>query len=202
VEPRLPVAGRHEHLARPDDVLIWARRTATIDAAQARAVAAAWAAAPALASSALSSVLQIREALACALTAVLDQSASAAQTAEALDCLSLRWAAAAARSTLVLGRPGGSGARLELGSSPALLIGDRAAQLAVELLCQVDLSRLGICPPEKHGCGWLFLDRSKNGSRRWCTMQDCGAYAKARRLTERRRSARASAVKSNEGSSG
>jgi predicted RNA-binding Zn ribbon-like protein len=30
-------------------------------------------------------------------------------------------------------------------------------------------------------CLWLFLDNSKNGSRRWCSMQACGNRAKARR---------------------
>jgi len=30
-------------------------------------------------------------------------------------------------------------------------------------------------------CAWLFLDRSKNGSRRWCDMKVCGNRAKARR---------------------
>ncbi|MGH3400264.1 MAG: CGNR zinc finger domain-containing protein [Streptosporangiaceae bacterium] len=62
------------------------------------------------------------------------------------------------------------------------------------------LGRLGICPPEHEGCGWLFLDRSRNGSRRWCTMEFCGAQAKARRLTERRRADRASTEDSDSGS--
>lgn len=39
-------------------------------------------------------------------------------------------------------------------------------------------------------CGWLFLDRSKNRSRRWCDMADCGNRAKARRFQERRRESR------------
>jgi predicted RNA-binding Zn ribbon-like protein len=30
-------------------------------------------------------------------------------------------------------------------------------------------------------CGWLFMDDSKNGSRRWCSMQSCGNRAKAHR---------------------
>lgn len=30
-------------------------------------------------------------------------------------------------------------------------------------------------------CGWLFLDRSKQRNRRWCSMRDCGNRAKARR---------------------
>ena len=30
-------------------------------------------------------------------------------------------------------------------------------------------------------CGWLFLDSSKNHSRRWCDMRDCGNRAKVKR---------------------
>jgi predicted RNA-binding Zn ribbon-like protein len=29
-------------------------------------------------------------------------------------------------------------------------------------------------------CGWIFLDRSQAGRRRWCSMADCGNRAKAR----------------------
>jgi predicted RNA-binding Zn ribbon-like protein len=31
------------------------------------------------------------------------------------------------------------------------------------------------------GCGWLFLDESRAGTRRWCSMGECGNRAKARR---------------------
>jgi len=31
------------------------------------------------------------------------------------------------------------------------------------------------------GCGWLFLDRSNSGKRRWCSMADCGNRNKARK---------------------
>jgi predicted RNA-binding Zn ribbon-like protein len=37
-------------------------------------------------------------------------------------------------------------------------------------------------------CGWLFLDRSKQKNRRWCSMRDCGNRAKARRHYAHRRS--------------
>jgi len=37
-------------------------------------------------------------------------------------------------------------------------------------------------------CTWLFLDRTKNRSRRWCDMKSCGNAAKARRHRARRRS--------------
>jgi predicted RNA-binding Zn ribbon-like protein len=43
---------------------------------------------------------------------------------------------------------------------------------------------------EGEGCSWLFLDTSRNRSRRWCSMEDCGNRAKARRHYERRQKAR------------
>jgi predicted RNA-binding Zn ribbon-like protein len=200
VEPRLPAAGRHEHLATRGDLLLWAQRAAMIDSPEARAVADAWNAAPAAASAALTSVKQIRDALSVALSAVIDPGPAAPGTESALEYLSLRWAATVARSNLVLNEAGRPGARLIVGSLPTSLIPDRAAESAVELLCDVDLTHLGICPPEQHGCGWLFLDRSRNGSRRWCTMGECGAYAKSRRLTERRRATRATGKNPDRGS--
>jgi predicted RNA-binding Zn ribbon-like protein len=56
-----------------------------------------------------------------------------------------------------------------------------------ELLSSDELERLRACGnPE---CGWLFLDRSRRGNRRWCDMQVCGSRAKARRYYFRRRAA-------------
>ncbi len=54
---------------------------------------------------------------------------------------------------------------------------------AAELLTSKDLSRVSEC--EAADCGWLFLDRSRNRSRRWCDMSACGNRAKARRHYER-----------------
>ena len=56
---------------------------------------------------------------------------------------------------------------------------------AAELLTSPQLHRVGVCAGE--GCGWLFLDTSKNQSRRWCAMEDCGNRAKARRHYRHRR---------------
>jgi len=41
-------------------------------------------------------------------------------------------------------------------------------------------------------CRWLFLDTSKNHSRRWCSMGICGSRSKARRYYARKRVARSS----------
>jgi predicted RNA-binding Zn ribbon-like protein len=82
-----------------------------------------------------------------------------------------------------------------IGSPPALLIADLVAQDAADLLAGTDLTRLGCCPVDAGGCGWLFLDHSRNHSRRWCTMADCGTEVKARRLTERRRESRGTSAR-------
>lgn len=51
---------------------------------------------------------------------------------------------------------------------------------AAELLVSADsLIKVRRCHGD--GCGWLFLDVSKNHSRRWCDMRDCGNRAKVRR---------------------
>ena len=59
---------------------------------------------------------------------------------------------------------------------------------AVDLLTSEELDRVGECADDR-GCGWLFLDTSRNRSRRWCSMEDCGNRAKARRHYERQRTA-------------
>jgi predicted RNA-binding Zn ribbon-like protein len=37
------------------------------------------------------------------------------------------------------------------------------------------------------GCGWLFLDTTRNHSRRWCSSGDCGNRDRARRHYARNR---------------
>lgn len=56
---------------------------------------------------------------------------------------------------------------------------------AADLLTSDELDRVGECQGE--GCGWLFIDMSRNRSRRWCSMNDCGNREKARRHYHRKR---------------
>jgi predicted RNA-binding Zn ribbon-like protein len=51
------------------------------------------------------------------------------------------------------------------------------------LLTSAAMSRLRSCQTET--CRWLFLDTSKNHSRRWCDMKVCGNRMKARRFQAR-----------------
>ena len=57
------------------------------------------------------------------------------------------------------------------------------AQAAADLLTSDDLRIVRFC--EAPDCEWLFLDRSRNRSRRWCDMTTCGNRAKARRHYQR-----------------
>ena len=58
----------------------------------------------------------------------------------------------------------------------------RVAYAAHLLLTGDRLHRVKRCA----GCPWLYLDQSKNLSRRWCAMDDCGKNVKMQRYVERR----------------
>jgi predicted RNA-binding Zn ribbon-like protein len=56
---------------------------------------------------------------------------------------------------------------------------------AAELLTSEELGRVRQCA--RNGCDWLFVDTSKNRSRRWCSMGMCGSRVKARRYYQRKK---------------
>ncbi len=56
----------------------------------------------------------------------------------------------------------------------------KVALSAVDLLTSDKVSRVRQCEDDR-GCGYLFIDVTKNHSRRWCSMDSCGNRAKARR---------------------
>jgi predicted RNA-binding Zn ribbon-like protein len=64
---------------------------------------------------------------------------------------------------------------------------------AAELLVATEIKRVKSCADTE--CGWLFLDVSRNRSRRWCDMSDCGNRAKASRFYKKKRSMPDLAVK-------
>lgn len=59
------------------------------------------------------------------------------------------------------------------------------ARSAAELLTSPKLGRVKVCAGD--GCGWVFLDESRNGSRRWCDSRDCGNRERVRRHLARKR---------------
>jgi predicted RNA-binding Zn ribbon-like protein len=57
-------------------------------------------------------------------------------------------------------------------------------QSVSDILLSSDAARVRTCAVDT--CRWLFLDTSKNHTRRWCNMKVCGNRMKARRFQARR----------------
>lgn len=66
----------------------------------------------------------------------------------------------------------------ELADVPRVL-----ALSVMDLLQSAELLRLSRCA--NGACGWLFLDRTRNHSRRWCSSGDCGNRDRVRRFYQR-----------------
>jgi predicted RNA-binding Zn ribbon-like protein len=103
-----------------------------------------------------------------------------------LEALNHALALAPARTTLKRGRDGYSW-EVDARSATALALLAPVLWSAGDLLAGPRLERVRRCAnPE---CGWLFLDDSRAGKRRWCSMSACGNRAKARRHYHRSREA-------------
>ncbi len=173
-----------ERLNAYADLVSWGRQVGALDAAQARRLLAEAERDPGAAARALAEAITFREALFRAFRAVAENGAPAA---EDLDSLNRVLSRARARERLtcrdgrcVLGWPADD-ASLDRMLWPV-------ARSAAEVLTSAEVSRVRICEATAtDGCGWLFLDETRNRSRRWCSMKDCGNRAKARRHYRRRR---------------
>ena len=60
----------------------------------------------------------------------------------------------------------------------------RIAGIIREATLAGEWARLKVCPADD--CRWAFYDRSRNRSRTWCRMEDCGNRAKVKAFRERR----------------
>ena len=100
----------------------------------------------------------------------------------------LQWAAASPASQPAAGQPAAAHAALKWSwgrfeTEPDLPVWLLARSLS-ELLLSDQAAQVRECAV--HTCRWLFLDTSKNHSRRWCNMKVCGNRMKARRFQARR----------------
>jgi predicted RNA-binding Zn ribbon-like protein len=180
-----------DYLVDPLACVVWATRAGLLhDPREVDAVREAWRADPDRARHALDRVTGIRESAYTALRALSTVDGPSDEARRALEHVHSEWQAAVTRSRVSVATTAPVAVRVELGADPVELIPDRAAQQALDLLTGDELPRVRECPLDAGGCGWLFLDHSRNGSRRWCRMADCGNKVKATRLTARRRAAR------------
>ena len=165
-----------ETLNEPADLLAWARAIPDL-ADQAEACAAAWRAAPEAAAAGLASALAWREAMAETLGAA---ARGVALPDASLAALNAALASVPGRTALVCDGPAPPriGWRGEAAAPLTALLAP-SLWSAADLLSGPARARLRVCDnPE---CGWLFLDDSRAGRRRWCMMSACGNRAKARR---------------------
>ncbi len=121
----------------------------------------------------------LRDALTLIFNAVAD---GRHMRAGAIDVLNHELAGAMARSHVVPTDSGFSWLWAEGGKALDCVIWP-IARSAADLLTEGPLGAIRRC--EGRRCGWLFLDTSRNRSRRWCDMRVCGNRAKARRHHQR-----------------
>ncbi|WP_433128990.1 CGNR zinc finger domain-containing protein [Micromonospora sp. CA-240977] len=183
----------HDFLSDSSALLRWSVRVGVLSDAEADQVGRAWRDEPAAAHAGLVAVRDVRDGLHLVLLATIADTdggpaGDPVAAGAALVALHQRWSGAAARARFALDS---SRVRLTYGTVPAMMVPDRIAEAARDIMLTADLTRVRRCPVREGGCGWLFLDQSRSGTRRWCRMADCGNAVKARRLTERRRAARA-----------
>ncbi len=165
-----------EKLRCYDDLVTWAERVGVVGSDRARRIRAAAARMPDEGQSVLERARTLREAMFRLFT-------GRETDAHDLDLLADEAGRAAAERRLVVEGEG------YLYAFPD---GDRLDQLlwpvalsAAELLTSEELVRVKECAAGD--CSWLFLDMSRNRSRRWCDMKVCGNRAKARRFTARQK---------------
>jgi predicted RNA-binding Zn ribbon-like protein len=133
---------------------------------------------PRNAAQALQAVRDLREATTRLLDAHLD---SAPAEPEDLASVSRAWRAALA----VADAPASLPLRPTIDPSTLPLVAACLSLTVADLLREPDLSALRRCDGE--ACGWLFLDTTRNHSRRWCDALDCGNRARVRAYSRRHR---------------
>lgn len=174
-----------EYLRSYEDLLDWGRQAGLLALEETEGLSRQAALEPGAAQETLSRALDLREAIHRAISGAI---AGEAQDESDLSVLNreLSIALSHLRVTPSCGAYGwdwdlsgdGGGARLDGPLWPV-------AQSAAELLTSPKLGRVKVC--EGDGCGWMFLDESRNNSRRWCDSRDCGNRERVRRHLARKR---------------
>jgi predicted RNA-binding Zn ribbon-like protein len=170
---------RLEHLGNYRALLDWSTHAGAISAPEARRVAREAGREPRAAARTMEKAIGYREAVYHAFAAI----ARGHEPAVA-DLALIHGARVAALRASVPEWHRGSGMALEWPAGRDLARPLHPIMIAAgELLASGSFDRLKQCG--NHPCGWLFLDQSKNGTRRWCSSSECGNAARVRRFRKR-----------------
>jgi predicted RNA-binding Zn ribbon-like protein len=173
-----------EELHAPGDLLAWATASGGADPALVERLGEHWKRKPEEAGRALALAILLREALWGMMSAI-----ALGGTPEPADLAVLNGALATAPPRRELRPSGGTFGWALAAEAPAVpLLLAPVVWSAGDLLVSGRRARVRRCGNER--CLWLFLDDSKSGNRRWCSMRSCGNRAKAHRHYLRQRGER------------
>jgi predicted RNA-binding Zn ribbon-like protein len=175
-----------EHLHSFADLVAWSSQSGILTPAEAKALGREAQAHPADAARALERARTFRELLYLLLLALVE-----GRPAPLAELATLDQEVKRAQAGRRLRATGG----VYAWTAPDVALADsvvpRLALAAVELFTGEALKRVRVCEAlSANGCGWLFVDETRNHSRRWCDMATCGNQHKARRHYARVRARR------------
>ncbi|MFJ6699908.1 CGNR zinc finger domain-containing protein [Streptomyces sp. NPDC091272] len=174
---RLDPARTADRVQGPQEWVHWAAATGMLTADRAEALLRAETA-DSTTEAATEALVGLRATLSSVLDALVDDEKPPAGAWEAL-----RQALVLARADATL--PPGFPLQWQPGTDRLDDLRHALALRTEDLLSDDRLSRIRRCAGP--GCGWFFLDRSRSGTRRWCSSTDCGNRDRAKRHYTRTR---------------
>jgi predicted RNA-binding Zn ribbon-like protein len=164
-----------EELRGFDDLVAWCAAKTGLPAARAGALAVWATAEPAAAAALLSEAVALREAIYWLFRALAEKAAPPPADLERLN----RALAIVAERREIAPTEAGFGWRIGESAPGAMPLLTPVLWSAGDLLVGKRLAKVRHCA--NPDCQWLFIDDSKSGNRRWCSMSACGNRAKAHR---------------------
>ncbi len=171
--------GVRDSFAAGGDVLDWAKRSSIIDDVEARSLQRLLDAEPDAAARLLREARKLRLVVHDVFSAI---AAQRTPPTERFDTLAAAAERAQNRRKLVSKHDSITWEWTHTDDPTTIL--DRIAHAAAELAVNAQDVAIKECPG--HSCGWLFIDTSRNGKRRWCAEADCGTRERVRAYRERK----------------
>jgi len=174
-----------ERLHNYGDLVSWSRQVGIFDEAEAKPLLTRAQQTPQQAEKIFREAIELREALYRLFTAAAERSEPAAAD---LAMLNATLARSLARQQLEC-----HDGRYALNTVCAegdldCMLWPIAKSAADVMTSEEEIERVRVCEATADdSCAWLFLDETRNRTRRWCSMKDCGNRAKARRFYHRHR---------------
>ncbi|MGZ3611168.1 MAG: CGNR zinc finger domain-containing protein [Ktedonobacteraceae bacterium] len=170
-----------ELLVSFEDLISWSRQAQVVTEQEARQLLEKAAQHPSEATRVLQRAVEVREVMYRIFKAVAEEESPSSSDLVALSILT---AEAQKHAQLV---PVEDGFRWEWACKPDDLdcMLWSVVRSAADFLTSDNLYAVRVCASDS--CNWLFIDTSKNHSRRWCNMKSCGNREKARRFYTRKK---------------